>query len=320
MSTLLSLSRREALVGLDVGDCHIAASQARPLPDGGVRVSHLALAEYDSSASDREIARAIRGVWRKFGIPVYTVCSCLRSQSLILKYFRYPKLSPQELRSAVRLEAEESLQLPLEELVVDVHVNRISGEEDGQTDEGGVEGVLVAVPRDAVERHVNILDMAGLYPVIVDAGALAVSNLFVQMKNRLVRGAVCVVNLSTRSADIAILFERDCVYPRTVVSRSGGWEDAVDYLITNIKDGIKYYQFKLRNELVENVILTGQVPKTEEFLSRMRTEIGLPVELWDPMGEVAVAARKRARILRESGDSSGSLMTTCLGLALRGES
>ncbi len=319
MLPLHSLSRREALVGLDVGDRYISAAQAEPLSDGAVRVRHLALEEFDSEAPDRKIAQAIRGVWRRFGIPVYTVCSCLRSQSLTQKYFRYPKLSRRELASALRLEAEESLQLPHEQLVVDSHLNSIAKAEGGRTDECGVEGVMVAVPRDVVERHVSILDMAGLYPVVVDTSAMATANIYMQMKSPWVRGAICLVNLSMRSADIAILFDGECLYPRTIATRSGGWQDAVDYLITNITDGIKYFQFKLRNESVENLVFTGDIPDRNAFLKQVGSAVSLPVELWNPMWDVDAPSGKKRRVLGDDDDTKGPLMTTCLGLALRGE-
>jgi Tfp pilus assembly PilM family ATPase len=320
MFPLRSLSRREALVGLDVGDRHIAVAQAEPLSDGAVRVRHLALEEYDSEAPDRAIAQAIRGVWRRARVPAHTVCSCLRSQSLTQKYFRYPRLSRRELASALRLEAEEALQLPHDKLVIDSHVNRIDKAEGGRADECSVEGILVAVPRDAVVRHVNLLEMAGLYPVIVDTSAMATANLYVQMKSPWVRGAICVVNLSRHSADIAVLFEGNYIYPRTIVTRSGGWQDAAGYLITNIKDGVKYYQFKLGNEPVENVVFTGDIPNRDVFLKAVGAAVGLPTELWNPMRDVDVGAGKMHRVLGGDGENKGPLMTTCLGLALRGES
>lgn len=319
MFPLSSLSRREALVGLDVGDRYIAVAQADPLHEGAIRACHLALAEYDSDASDRNIAQAIRGVWSKFRIPAYTVCTSLRSQSLTLKHFSYPRLSRRELASALRLEAEETLQLPHDKLVIDYHVNRIAKADGGRTGECVAEGIMVAVPRDVVERHVAILEMAGLYPVIVDTSAMAASNLFVQVKDPWVRGAVCVVNLSSHSADIAVLFDNGCVFPRTIVSRSASWKDAVDYLITNIKDGLKYYEFKLRKDPVENVVLTGEIPSDGDFLRRLRAEIALPVELWDPMQDVDFPARRKVGMLRNN-EGVGPLMTTCLGLALRRES
>ena len=73
-------------------------------------LTHAGWQEYAPDASDDEIAQVIRKLWRKTRMPTRTVCGGLQSRSLCLKYFRYPDLSQMELASALKLEAEETLQ------------------------------------------------------------------------------------------------------------------------------------------------------------------------------------------------------------------
>ena len=306
------------VVGLDIGDGLMTAARVRPLKDGRLSVTHVGWEEYDVGASDRQIAGAIRRLWRRHALSTFSVSSCLRCPSLTLKYFKYPGLSGVELASALRLEAEQALQMPPEKIALDWHVaRRPSAATAALGGDEGTEGVLVAAPRVEVERHLELLRMAGLYPVVLDVGTLAAGNLLAAVGETVPAStAICLISLGRRLADIAILYEGDFVYPRSVFSRGADWRTVPDQLAGHFQDMVKYSQFKLRQEPVKRVVLCGRVP-AEAFWTKTFSEgIGVPVELWNPLSQVAVGVRASRAL---SGDSAGMgpSLATCLGLALR---
>jgi Tfp pilus assembly PilM family ATPase len=249
-------------------------------------------------------------------MPTRTVCVGLQSRSLCLKYFKYPDLAQMELTSALKLEAEETLQLPPEQIMLDWHINR--PKDDPYTQQGEqLQGVLVAVAKNQVVRQMNLVKKAGLLPVMMDVGCMALCNLFLALRGESVttENAVCVVNLSRYNADISILYNHHYIYPRTIISRSAEWANKVQYLIENISDALLYYHVKVDKTPVNRLVLTGFVPKSSEFLGQVHDTIGLPTEVWNPLEDKNFMVSRTAQ--SSKGDAVAPLMTTSLGLGLR---
>ena len=116
------------------------------------------------------------------------------------------------------------------------------------------------------------------------------------------------------------------MYPRTLISPHGGWAQkvdqgsgwnrAVDYLLSNLHDMLKYYQFKLRRKSVARVLLTGEVPPDEAFRQRLEIGLNVPVKIWNPLAEVRVRAWKLFQAVKHD-PRAGTVLTTSMGLALR---
>ncbi len=310
----LSLNTQEDIVGVDVRDGCVTASQLS-VRGGRVSVSRVGWVEYEEDADDAGLAVAMKRLWKRFGFDTYTVCASLRNNALTLKQFRFPTLEASEVESALRLEAEEALQVPQNDLLVDCHVNRVVRGKNGNGD-SGIEGILVAATAKAVTRQVGILEDAGLYPVIMDVSCMALGNLFHLLKPDRLGEVVCLVNLSVHSADIVVLGDDGTIYPRTVISRASQWKDATDYLVTNIQDSLKYYEFKLRRVPVQHLVFTGHVPSKDQVLSRVSSAINLPVEFWCPLEELSNRPPRVNRMLAANKDV-GPLLSTSMGLALR---
>ena len=320
------LAPRESIIGLDIGDRLISASQLVPDGHGQYRLLKAGWVDCEPGASDRSVASAIKKLWRRSGIHTYSVCSALNSRSMSFKFFRYPAMSPEDLASALRLEAEQMLQIPPGNIAMDWHTGRSA---DPEKDNGEVEGVLVAVPMREVERHMAILQMAGLYPIIVDVVCMAMSNLFLQLAANMPSTEVTgLVHLSHHTADIAIISQGGNIYPRTVFARPVPWDEAIDYLVENITDELRYYRFKLRRPPVERLFFTGRIPsvehseegiREERLLSSVRRETGLPVEFWDPLPCLKIRDASLERRLAAEPEI-GPALAPSLGLAMRRDS
>ncbi len=305
---------KESIAGISIGDGFVSASRVIRRGRKKIQLTHAGWMEYAPDASDDDIVQVIRKLWKKTGMPTRTVCVGMQSRSLCLKYFSYPDLSQGELQSALKLEAEESLQLSPEDIVLDWHINRPKNDPYTQLGEQ-LQGVLVAVPKQQANRQMMLVKKAGLYPVIMDVGCTSLCNLFLALRGEKVsrENGVCVVNLSRFSADVSILYNDHYIYPRTIISRSAEWSSKVQYLIENISDALLYYHVKVDKTPVTQLVLTGFVPEDPAFVAQVHDTIGLPTEVWSPLrdGNFSVGAKvKEANVITP-------LMTTSLGLALR---
>ncbi len=311
-----STEKNENIAGINIGDGFVSVSRVVRRSRKKIVLTHAGWMEYAPDATDDEIVQVIRRLWKKAKMPTRTVCVGLQSRSLCLKYFKYPDLSQMELVSALKLESEETLQLPPEQIMLDWHINR--PKDDPYTQHGEqLQGVLVAVAKDQVVRQMNLVQKAGLLPVMMDVGCMALCNLFLALRGESVttESAVCVVNLSRYNADISILYNHHYIYPRSIISRSAEWESKVLYLIENISDALLYYHVKVDKTPVNKLILTGFVPDSPEFIGQIHDTIGLPTEVWNPLQEKNFMVARGVQSSKT--DAVASLMTTSLGLGLR---
>jgi Tfp pilus assembly PilM family ATPase len=308
MAAQRHVPRRTA--GLDINDTHVVVSQLAFSRGGEIRLEAAGWTARPDGDDDRHLAETVRQLFRRAGVSATHICTALQTPSLVVRPFRHAKLSAGELAAALALEAEEALQQPRGNIFMDWHISQ----QASQPADGVAAGVLVAAPRAEVERHLAILAQADVFPTVVDAACLAVCNLYLALKERHSQAqSLCVVALSSRRADIAVLWEESTIFPRAVHAPAGSWEQAAPYLADSIADTLKYHQFKLRGPPVERLVLTGAVPHRDLLVARLREVVPL-VHYWNPVADMK-AVRSGLRPLMDN--KSGAFLATSLGLALR---
>ena len=317
MSAKKSNDSRENIAGINIADGVVSAARIVRRGRRKIALTHAGWMEYAPDATEEEIIQVIRKLWKKTKMPTRSVCAGLHTRSLCLKYFKYPDLAPRELTSALNLEAEETLQLPPEEIALDWHLNRPKNDPYTQLGEQ-LHGILVATSKKEVNGRLNLLKRAGLLPVLTDVGCTSLCNLYLSLRGDKVNtdNAVCVVNLSRYNADISILYNDHYIYPRTIISRSAEWSSKVQYLIENVSDALLYYHVKVDKTPVTQLILTGFVPNDPEFVGQIHDSIGLPTEVWSPLKDDNFVVASTVKSTKDH-DVISPLMTTSLGLGLR---
>lgn len=301
------------VAGVEFGDDRLVVTRLGGKRDGRLSLTHAGWIHYSPSAATRDIAAALRTLWKESNISTRTVCASLRSASLVMRYFKYPSMPDPELKSALELQAEEALQMAREQLVVDWHRMADSGKDAGAVH---VQGILFAAPVKDVERQLEVLFMAGLDPVVLDIRAMAVANLYIEMADQQGGAPLCLVNVCPHSADVIMLpAARGAIYPHTVLCRASTWGAAPGFLGENIRDVLRYCEFKLDWERVLKVILTGGVPAGGGFLDAVAAGAKLPVEVWNPLTGMRArsAVEKKVQELQDAGMS----LACSLGLSLR---
>ncbi len=86
--------RTEDVVGLDVSNGVISAARLAASSKVPLRLLNAGWATVSPGASERELAIAIRDVWRSASMPSRTVCASLRSRSAILPLFFLSRHGP----------------------------------------------------------------------------------------------------------------------------------------------------------------------------------------------------------------------------------
>ena len=296
------------MVGLDVSETHLAAVQLAFGRDNEIRLEAAGWSTPPPHADLPQMAEAVRLLFRSAGLSRDAVCTAIGSSGLVVKHFRHTHLSAGELAQALAIEAEETLQLPEDQFYMDWHSNT------DPADNQPIDGVLVATPKAELDRHLQMLAMADIYPRIVDVSCLAVCNLFQELIGKTALDeAIAVICLAQHRADIAILFGKRHVFPRTVFSPRATWNETANYLMDSLTDTIKYHEFILHGPPVTRIVLTGTVPQPEQLVSQLRALVP-QTDFWDPIPDLpSVAQNLRPRL----DTHIGARLATSLGLALR---
>ncbi|MCZ7592002.1 MAG: pilus assembly protein PilM [Kiritimatiellae bacterium] len=309
--------RLEDIVGLDWSDGRIVAARVDASPLGAVRLLNVGWADVPADAADDVVAAAIKKVWHSAGMPSRTVAVALRGRSVVVRPFDYSSLHPEEFHAALRLEAEEALQLPQDKIALDWHINK-EGASETPSGPRSFSGLLVAAPLQEVRQVQNILQMAGLFPVVMEPGATAMANLYRATHRE--PGAcedVCVLYLTRQSADISILFNERGLYARSLFARGGSWGDGMHNLHVGLQDALKYYVFKLRGLPVRRIVVTGQMSDTPGLVEGLQSQTGLPVSVWNLLGDLKdTSSRVHKKLLEDRRPA----FAVSMGLSLRGYS
>lgn len=117
-----------------------------------------------------------------------------------------PKLQSSELQEAVELEAEQYISLPLDELYLDYDIIK-------QTTEG-TELFVVAVPRRIVDSYLELAQIMGLEPVLIEPTLSSASRLFeIDSQSNV---PALIIDFGSLSSDISIVDKHRLLVTGTV--------------------------------------------------------------------------------------------------------
>jgi Tfp pilus assembly PilM family ATPase len=298
----------ERMVGLDIGEHGASASLLGFGRGGSISLKAAGSVEFDMNANEREVAAAIRKLWKRGGFGSYTVCVGVHSPSMLWQTFSYPDLTDEELEAALHLNAEEYTQMSSDALVMDMHLY--------ETDGGEREGFYVAVPRDELTRLTRIIEMANLFPVIVDVSAMAVANLFIRFHEEELReDALCVVCFDGHHADILVLQDSECIYARSIAAHSTQIDTVSEYMSEALVEVIEQSRMAMSSDPVTAIYFSGNLARLDETMKATEELTGLPVTYWNPLENVKLTHHVK-RSYPDMSEGAGKLAGS-LGLGLR---
>jgi type IV pilus assembly protein PilM len=132
-----------------------------------------------------------------------------------------PALKGSELQEAVELEAEQYISMPLEDLYLDYEVIR-------QTEEG-TELFMVAVPRTIVDSYIDLAQLTGLEPVLIEPTLSSSGRLFSIEDSG--DDPAFIIDFGSLSSDISI-YDKHTIVTGTA---QGGGASFTNAIVDNLK-------------------------------------------------------------------------------------
>lgn len=248
-----------------------------------------------------------------------------------------PKLAAKDLTEAVRLEAEQYIPVPLDDLYIDYSVTK-------RTDTD-IELLAVAAPKKMVDSYVTLARLLGLEVVTLETTIAAAGRLFVQAEQS--ETPTVLIDFGSNSADITI-YDHDLIVTGTVpcggdiftdrisarlgvtkreahiiktkyglglskkqAEITSALEPVLTSLVKEIRRMIRYYEERSDSEVTIGQIVTmgggANMPGLSEF---MTNGLRVPVRMCDPWQNLEFAG------LQPPNNLEKSMYVTVAGLGL----
>jgi type IV pilus assembly protein PilM len=288
------------------------------------------------------IARAVK----KSGTRVKTAACAVSGAAVITKVISMPSaLSDDELETQIRLEADQYIPYPLEEVKLDFEVLGPSEREPDRVD------VLLAASRnDNVEVLVAALETGGLIAKVVDVEAFALENAVGSMLRRgggLEPGdTVAVVDIGATTTSLSVLRDLRVIYTREqlfggrqlteeiqrryglsyqeagLAKRQGGLPDNYgpevldpfkETMALEVNRALQFFYSSSQVSAVDQVVLAGGCASIDGIAGLIESKCGTRVAVANPFAETPTAPGIKGQALK---NDAPALMIS-FGLALR---
>lgn len=333
--------------GLDIGSHSIKIAQVEKSKDKarlvafGIAPSPPRGLLSEAEADLTTLAAAIKKLHQETRIATKNAATTLPEDKVFTKIVTFPRLSEDELKSAIKWEAEQYVPIPLEEVTLDYQIV-------GTIKEGAVEKIevlLVAAPKSLIEKVIKVLKVAGLTPVALETEILALARSLAPPDSE----TSLLVDLGARATDIAIVERGQVVFTRSIPTAGealtravasgldmepgqaeeykkaygvdperleGKVEEAIgpilEAVVKEMEKAIQFYQSTKRKQ-VKAVILAGGTAGLPEVVSLLAKKLSIEIQVGDPF----IRLEKNKEILAKIPAGMAPLYATAIGLALK---
>jgi type IV pilus assembly protein PilM len=345
---LLGGKKSKQIVGLDIGSSSIKAVELKSTKAGYELVSFgmESLAPdtvVDGAIMDApQVANAISKIFDAERIKTKNVATAVSGHSVIVKRVPLPLMTEDELYD--RIPSEASQHIPFD--IADVNLSyQLLESMDSQMDV-----LLVAVKKDKILNHTNVLAQAGKTPMIVDIDAFALQNCFEVNYEPDASQTVALLNIGASVMNINIVRGGIPLFTRDVSVGGNQYTDALqkeldlsfedaerlkkgetlpsvtdeqkqqilrsvsDILTLEIQKTFDFFRATASGENIQRIVVAGGTARVPGLVDLLREEFAMPVEELNPFRRVLINPG------RHSDDQIRDIaprLVIAVGLALR---
>ncbi len=338
-------------IGLDIGSSYIKSAQINDTKEG-YELSFINMLRLDQELivdgiiTDKDrLAASIREVLKLSGVKGGdAVIGVSGHSSVIIKKIVMPVMTAEELGVSIKSEAEQYIPFDINDVNIDFEILGDRPDEAGQMDV-----LLVAAKKKVIADYAEAVDMAGLYPLILDVDAFALSNIYELNYDSAEKKTVALVNVGASKTNINVLrdgrmvftrdsamgsnyhtemLERDLDISRQDAERlklgqpiagvspenaEAALAGASNEIYAEINRSFEYFKSSVADEEVDEVILSGGAALIKKFPEMMAEKLGVKVELADPFKKIKIPASLGPANIRKMAP----MVAVAAGLALR---
>src|ERR1017187_9553696 len=345
---MFNLGKTRSLVGLDIGSSSVKAVELKKVKDGYELVSFglEPLAQdtvVDGAIMDApSVAEKIVAIFDTQKIKSRDVATSVSGHSVIVKRVSMPLMTEEELYD--RIQAEASQHIPFD--IADVNLSYQLLE----ATENQMDVLLVAVKKDKILNHTNVLAQAGKTPIIVDIDAFALQNCFEVNYEPDPTQVVALLNIGASVMNINIVRGGIPLFTRDVSVGGNQYTDALqkeldlsfedaerlkkgeniagvaeehrgtilrsvtDILVLEIQKTFDFFRATSTGESIQKIVVAGGSSRVPGLMDVLREEFAIPVEEMYPFRKIVI---NPARVNEEQIRELAPRLAIAVGLALR---
>ncbi|MDP2929255.1 MAG: type IV pilus assembly protein PilM [Candidatus Omnitrophota bacterium] len=204
-----SQSKSKNKVGLDIGSFSVKMVE---IAASGENLSLVCLGTKRASIAVREpLIEAIKSLSSEIKITAKEVAISVSGPSVIVRFVSMPKMRDDELKSAIRFEAEKYIPFAINDCVIDYQILR-KNEKDGK-----FEILLVAVKKDFVMSRISVVEDCGYSVSVVDVDTFAIANAFIKSLSQSSAGkTVALLNIGSTFTNVGIIRDQVLRFSRDI--------------------------------------------------------------------------------------------------------
>jgi len=323
-------------IGLDVGSASVKGVKLVRTSQGP-KVVQWGRALFLPGADRTQRVQQIRSLLKALDSHGAAIVTAVGGPGTIVRSVPMPKMSPQELKTALSFEAEKHIPFKLDEVFLDAPIL-------GELPNNRQEVLLVAARKDLVSVHLELLTLAEISPQVVDLEPVALANAWEVSHPDLDSQTIGLVHVGGRGTILNFLSGAKLQFTREIplggesftqalaeglkmdVSEAeklkcepGGRADEVrtaiqpslEKWLTQCRASFDFYENQFGGR-VGRLALSGGSANLSGFKEWIQETIGLPTEIWNPMAGLKVTPNDPPVA------AEGVTLGVALGCALRG--
>ena len=343
--------KKDHLIGLDIGSRTIKLGEVHEKKDqrvlkkfGMANLPETAIVEGRIKEPD-VVADTIKKLAADLKIKEPNVATSISGYSVIIKKIVVGKMTDEELHENIQFEAEQYIPYDIDDMNIDF---QIIGDSNVSSDQMNV--LLVAVKKDLVAEYIDLIDLAGLNPSIIDVDSFAFQNIYeaVIMGNN--DDVNMLIDVGVHKTSLNIIQGVDSLMMRDSSSGTNqireeisselncSLEDAEKIIsgvdttsmshenfkeisdgfskmwVVEIKNILKTFHAKSAHGNVQNVYLCGGGAFVDGFIEHLSSELAIPVSVLNPFDAFKVNPKIFSKAFIQRAIPFASI---ALGLALR---
>jgi type IV pilus assembly protein PilM len=310
--------KKDNLVGLDIGSRSIKAAEIVDTKNGPtlkhfgiVDIAHGAIEE--GTINDPEtVAESIQQLFKSYNIKESNVAVSIGGYSVIVKKINVQTMAEEQLQETIHFEAEQYIPFDISDVNLDF---QILGENETNPNQMNV--FLVAAKKDMVNDYINLVNLAGLNPCIVDVEAFALQNTF-EANYNVEDENIALIDIGASKTSLNILKGSSSVFMRDVSLGCGQINQKIMSLVecsfeeaeqlkygdnpdrlspedlkgivssvvadwcTEIRRALDFFYSTYPEDQIKRIIISGGGANINEFRQLLATEASAEVEPINP--------------------------------------
>lgn len=208
--------KKDKLIGLDIGSRTIKAAEIADSPKGrmlkrfGMIDLTPGLIEDGTINEPEEVAEKIKELFKTYNIHEKNVAVSIGGYSVIVKKINVQTMAEDQLQETIHYEAEQYIPFDISDVNIDF---QILGPNENNPNQMNV--FLVAAKKEVVNDYINLVNLAGLNPCIIDVEAFALQNVF-EVNYEVKEENVALIDIGASKTSLNILKGNNSVFMRDV--------------------------------------------------------------------------------------------------------